>query len=295
MGNKNNKGPIRTFYFYRLYELDDNKKRHYHIQAIEKYLNTIYKSTNVKLTQMSQSIFAGITTIRKNNDFYAFNIEKADNTKKAIVVDTNKNISDGREEYGGAHQNEGAARDTIVGYNSHNGLLILTGKPAMGAKMVKNFFEKSISGLKSIHIEYVIDESKKIENVAKLDSIDRVEFRVSRIKNDEAETMKDFVSLGNHKLECKLYGGGIVVPKIKQMFKNLKRYVTGTNSEISKFKVIGADDGDTQVIDLISRRVTDEARIGLEDGKVTIEAMMEAVTKIYEENKKELKFIRIQC
>ena len=143
--------------------------------------------------------------------------------------------------------------------------------------------------------EYVIDESKKIENVAKLDSIDRVEFRVSRIKNDEAETMKDFVSLGNHKLECKLYGGGIVVPKIKQMFKNLKRYVTGTNSEISKFKVIGADDGDTQVIDLISRRVTDEARIGLEDGKVTIEAMMEAVTKVYEENKKELKFIRIQC
>ena len=26
MENKNNKGPMRTFYFYRLYELDDIKK-----------------------------------------------------------------------------------------------------------------------------------------------------------------------------------------------------------------------------------------------------------------------------
>lgn len=262
----------------------------------------------LNLVTLGKTLFAGITHIRliyldgtfgnkrkketlslDTEHVWVFNIEKANILDKAVIVDIKESVGDGRTEYGD-DPDEGAARDTIVCFNPSNGVIVVPPRSGMGVTMLERFFyhitTPKISGL----YDDVVRDATGTGNIAYLSGINEINLRVSNLsKPVKHQSVKKATELSSHKMSLKFYGGGYTVAEAAAYVKKL--FIRQKDKEVivEKLLIDGEYNDTHQLIDLVNHRMIATVDVPTNsNGKVIVDAMMDAVYSAYTSNRTKL-------
>ncbi|GJI51840.1 hypothetical protein [Lactiplantibacillus plantarum] len=264
--------------------------------------------TKLNLVKLGQTLFAGITHIRLiylNGTFgnkreeetlsldtehvWVFNIEKANTLDKAVIVDINESVGNGRTEYGD-DPDEGAARDTVVCFNPSNGVIVVPPRSAMGVNMLERFFTHITTPRTTGLYDDVVRDSTGTGNIAHLSGINEIDLRVSNLSDTVKHgNVKKAIELSSHKMSLKLYDGGFTVAEAADYVKKLFMRQKNKEVVVEKLLIDGEYNDTHQLIDLVDHRMIATVDVPTNrNGKVIVDAMMDAVYSAYTSNRTKL-------
>lgn len=156
--------------------------------------------SSLTLTRLADSVYVGITNIScysfDNNSanvisqgsdvdlaqehLWVFNIEKVNTNNEAVVVEVTQQVDKGRTEYGSG-QTQGSAKDTVVCFNPHNGVVILPPRSGVGiSRLLKFFYHISEKQLRGLYSSIVIDDTN-LNNILHMGKITELSLSVTNL------------------------------------------------------------------------------------------------------------------
>lgn len=294
----------------------DDQGNNYDFSELDQVLYDRFKekAEKIKPTKLEDNIYVGITNIEyvklsstranvikpdgdnmisldknwKNFDhLWVFNIEKANTRNKAIVVEVNKDLQTGRAEYG-EKSDQGTANDTVVAFNPKNGVIILPPGSRLGIKNVLELFLALVNPAEYKFNAAFITDKNGLHKVKTMGRIDTINVRISNLATDKkySGTLRTFSELKNKKMQLKLYSGDMASAEVANWLKKLFKMDKNKQIKTEKIVIDGYHDGESQTIDLITERMKAHDKVELdENGKITINALMESVVRVYMANK----------
>lgn len=261
---------------------------------------------SIKPTKLGENIYVGITDIKyvhllsnsakieepreswnKKDHLWVFNIEKANTRNKAIVVEVNKDLQSGREEYG-EKSNQGTANDTVVAFNPHNGVIILPPGSRLGIKRVLELFSSLVDTNNYEFNAAFITDKNGLHKVKTMGRIDTINLRITNLATEKhyKGTMSSFSELQNKKMQLKLYGGSMTSGAVTKWLSKLFNLVDNKKIKTEKIIIDGYHQGESQTIDLITERMKAHDEVELDqNGKITIKGLIDSIIRVYMANK----------
>lgn len=292
----------KSFDFFKLcYE--DKQGKNYDYSKINNEIQKVYerligdKKTEVSFIKCFSSFYTGFNLIKKvdlSDEAYmwVFCLSKVDVQKEAIVNDISKSVSEGRSVYGES-KDEGPTVETVILFNPFNGVVIIPrNRSGVGKSLLLNFFYR-ITRKTGGFLEILINNTT-LENIAKIDSMQELEFSIKRIydpnklKNNNRKTKKDeeiIDALEADKMFVKYKSDKLNVSKVVGYIKDVFKISTGDKT-VDKLIIKGTEGDNEQIIDLISNRlVYVDDKVALNNqGKLTIDSMCKSIEKAYRDN-----------
>ena len=193
----------------------------------------------------------------------------------------------GRAEYG-EKSDQGTANDTVVAFNPKNGVIILPPGSRLGIKNVLELFLALVNPAEYKFNAAFITDKNGLHKVKTMGRIDTINVRISNLATDKkySGTLRTFSELKNKKMQLKLYSGDMASAEVANWLKKLFKMDKNKQIKTEKIVIDGYHDGESQTIDLITERMKAHDKVELdENGKITINALMESVVRVYMANK----------
>lgn len=311
----------KKYNFYSIYKHSNKKNmsddydengNSYDLSVIDQALLNRYNADRkfMNLIKLDNHSYAGITNIiclhedgsyyGKNEKvnlseihFWAFNIERADTLKGAVVVQVKENITNGRKTYG-ENPDEGAANDTVVFFNPLYGVVVLPPRAGMNIGKVKQYFYKITNPRQRGLYDNIIIDNTNIDNLNHIDTIKAIDFRVSKIASDDdidinkSSGLTTFNNLNNNKLEIKMYNGKLNVSEAIRHLKDLFGLKDKKLLKFDKVLINGMNNDEPQTIELITNRMIAQNKVQVVEGKIPMSEMLNSVIRAYMSNKTKL-------
>ncbi|MEB8091822.1 hypothetical protein [Mammaliicoccus lentus] len=286
----------KTYDYFRLYFENNDWEENDYTHINEYFENTLKEISNdVDFTKITEEVHIGINRLEKfaheQTEVWVFCLSKVNTTKLAVVSKIDVKVKEGREEYG-EDPNEGLTTDTVILLCPSTGLVIIPrNKGGITPKDLTLFINKELATTGSTLS--VIINGTKVENLSHIDSIKEVQINVTRsvnpnrLKNPRRSRKQDndiMSFLGGKTMNLVMKSDGLRKQKIIKYFNDLKK---SRKKEAKKFVVIGENDGQEQIIDLITNRMIyyDKDVELNENNKLTIDSMFNSIKKAYCDNK----------
>lgn len=298
-----NKSPKKQNYdFFQLkYTFEDNESyldENTFFQGVLESFQTD-QNQNVNFTECYEDVYVGVNYVDKvslpNNDYYwAFCLSKVDTSKEASIADVNLPVMEGRTTYA-EKENEGPATDTVIALNPKSGVVIIPrNNGGVSQKLLLRYLYR-VTGKEEGYLSIIINNTS-INNLSKIDSIQGVEFSVKRIVDPKKLINKNRSRRGDRKIIDKVkartlkvgyYASDLDVQETVKCIREVMMMNKDGNKEVTRMVVNGTQDDNTQVIDLVKNRLISTNLVNRnEEGKVTIEAMIDSLKKAYEDNRR---------
>ncbi|MBU5271565.1 hypothetical protein ABXT13_04620 [Staphylococcus caprae] len=294
----------KTYDFFKLkFENDEWEVNDYtHINDyFENVLEQLEQDSNndVDFIQINDEIHIGINRIEKyyydNTEVWILCLSKVNTTRLAVVSDIDKQVKDGREEYG-EDPNKGLTTDTVILICPTTGLVIIPrNNGGISQKNLTDFINKELATTGST-LSIVINGTK-VTNLKSIDEINEVQVNVVRsvdpnkFKNPRRSKTKDkeiMDFLGGDKMNLVMKSDKSKSLNKDSVINFFRRLNISKRRNAKKFVVIGKHDGHDQIIDLITNRLIyfdNEVRLNNKN-KLTIDSMFNSIKKAYRDNKR---------
>lgn len=305
----NKKFTSKRYDFFSLKYVYKEKVSH-DMSRVNKFLSETEKKLNdgeeIKPIECYSQVFVGISSIKKvtidrnqgdQDYFWLINFSKVDTEKESSVANVKSDIIKGRKYYASS-EDEGPVTDTVVIFNPFNTVIIIpTNRDGFGRGTLKTFLYKTVKQ-KGADISIIVDSSslnkaelmKKpkeiVLNVAKIANIPKI-----KDPKTTAQTAQNLMLDGeSDRMHLKLYSSSYFNGKIKDIVASLKSFVSNEKVEASTLKIIGEHEDESQIIDLVDERVVymDKEVVLDDNGKLTVESMMNSITGAYLSKRKEM-------